>query len=118
MNIDPIASMRDAMVFDTRDWSVSAADAWLYGIVVGWGSALAHVAARHGWNAEACARLLALHEATKQLPKPSARECALAMERAGVPSTMIRTPDGRINNCAIAAGYPEAECSILGSAQF
>lgn len=54
---DAIESMRAAMAFDPRDWLINSGDAWLYGIVCGWGNALGEVAALHKWDAAAIARL-------------------------------------------------------------
>jgi hypothetical protein len=71
---DVLDSVHSLMCFDVRDWSNYRRDAWLYGIFVGWGcddhadpadhddicggdEALHEVAAMHGWNAAAVARL-------------------------------------------------------------
>lgn len=35
-HLDPLKSIHDTIVFDSRDWSVNKKDAWLYGIIVGW----------------------------------------------------------------------------------
>lgn len=56
-------SIKITMATDPRDWSLNASDAWLWGVVLGWGPAVAHVAALHGWTAADVARLNALHDA-------------------------------------------------------
>lgn len=55
-----IQAMRDVMALGHRDWGFHESEAWLYGIVVGWGDALPAVAERHGWTPTTCARLVAL----------------------------------------------------------
>ena len=54
-------SIRNTIVFDTRDWSLNATDAWLYGIVVGWGVALSEVADLHNWDTKTVERLTRLN---------------------------------------------------------
>lgn len=60
---NPYASVADAMNFSSRDWGLNHRDAWIYGIVVGWGDAINCVADRHGWADETVARLQRLHRA-------------------------------------------------------
>ena len=57
----PWESLRLALAQSSRDWSTAGVDAWIWGIVHGWGEALDDVAARHGWDAETVARLRRLH---------------------------------------------------------
>ncbi len=58
----PLDEARAAMAFHPRDWAADHRDAWVWGIVVGWGDeGLGEVAAKHGWSAEKVARLRALH---------------------------------------------------------
>lgn len=64
MNIEcPVKSLQVTMHFDPRDWSVLEKDAWIYGIICGWGDAIADVAKKHGWTDETVARLRRLHMA-------------------------------------------------------
>jgi hypothetical protein len=57
----PRQSMMNTMATDPRDWSMAKRDAWLWGIVFGWGSATKEVATKHGWPPEDVARLRRLH---------------------------------------------------------
>lgn len=50
------------MVFSPRDHSVSRREAWMYGIVCGWGDAIDEVAERHHWSKEAVDELKLQHE--------------------------------------------------------
>lgn len=62
MSDDPRVSLRDAVIFDPRDWSENWCDAWIYGVVVGWkGGAMAEVCKRHGWDEEQVRRLEQFH---------------------------------------------------------
>ena len=65
---DPLKAIGDMLAFNSRDWAVDKADAWLWGIVFGWadedgsvGETMAEMAARHRWNDHDVARLLRLH---------------------------------------------------------
>lgn len=55
--IEVFDSIAAAIDFHSRDWSIDHRDAWIYGIVVGWGDALDEVAARHKWSPMAVERL-------------------------------------------------------------
>lgn len=57
----PYESLHNVLTGSSRDHSLTRGDAWLYGIVVGWGSSLEQVAAKHGWQPDDVARLLRLH---------------------------------------------------------
>lgn len=57
----PFDELHALCVFSARDWAARRDDAWLYGIIVGWGDALPEVAERHAWDAETAARLRRLH---------------------------------------------------------
>jgi len=46
---NPLVSMRIAMATDPRDWSKNETDAWLYGIVVGWGVGYPRRAVQDPW---------------------------------------------------------------------
>ena len=119
VDIDAFESLRNAIAFSSRDWSKDPTDAWVYGVLVGWGDALPEVAASMGWNDAAVTRLRLLR-ATFELVEENARldwsMMARAVERAGLPATMVRTPDGNINNCALNAGYDERDCQVCGGA--
>ena len=66
---DPFDSLEQLLAFNVRDWSTDKGDAWLYGIISGWDlerepveggvedGAMQEVADRHGWDADAVARL-------------------------------------------------------------
>lgn len=58
---DPFEALRSACAFSSRDWSAEPEDAWIYGIIVGWGKALPDVAARHGWDLSTAERLRRMH---------------------------------------------------------
>lgn len=62
-SIDPLDALRSVCAFSSRDWSENREDAWLYGIVIGWGSALQSVADRHGWDEAKITRLRKLRRA-------------------------------------------------------
>lgn len=64
---DPIKALGDCLAFNSRDWAGNKADAWIYGIVLGWDDdhpetdAMAEVAAEVGWDEYDVARLRRLH---------------------------------------------------------
>lgn len=61
---NPLESIKQAIVFSSKDYSACKRDAWLYGIVIGWDEdAMLNVAERHKWTPETVARLKRLHEA-------------------------------------------------------
>lgn len=64
-------SLELTLAFDPRDWSVDRRDAWIYGIVCGWGHAIAEVANLHRWSAETVRRLQMLHEQFEAVAKAS-----------------------------------------------
>lgn len=45
-----IDSLHTTMTTDSRDWGAGERDAWVYGIVVGWGDALYEVGSMFGWS--------------------------------------------------------------------
>jgi hypothetical protein len=59
---DPLASIKTAIACHSRDWSLHYRDAWIYGVVCGWGEALPEIAERHGWSAAEVSRLERLHD--------------------------------------------------------
>lgn len=61
-------SLRTAMVFDSRDWSATPVDAWVYGIVVGWDEAsMVDLRARYRWSLSDTKRLERLHKEFSKL---------------------------------------------------
>jgi len=60
---DVAKSLRDTMATHARDWSLNSRDAWLYGVVCGWGRVLPEVAAKHNWSAQDVTRLRELRTA-------------------------------------------------------
>lgn len=119
IDIDVFESLRKAVTMSLRDQARNPADAWIYGILVGWGDALPEVAARHGWNDEAVVRLRMLRAVFVMIEEDTQldwRMMAGAIERAGLPATMIRKPGGAINNCALANGFDADDCQVCGGA--
>jgi hypothetical protein len=45
-----LVSVRNAIVFSARDWSLDGQDAWLYAVLVGWKDALLEIVAKHQWD--------------------------------------------------------------------
>ena len=119
IDINVFESLRNAADSARRDHSLSQAEAWTYGIVIGWGDALPDVAACHDWNEKTVVRLRTLR-AVFELVEENARldwaMMARAIERAGLPATMIRKPGGAINNCALANGFDASDCQVCGGA--
>lgn len=64
---NPINSLKSAISSHSRDWSLEKRDAWIYGIVNGWGDALSEVAQLHNWSDLEQTRLKHLHEDFKVL---------------------------------------------------
>lgn len=59
---DPLESLENTMATDARDWATNFRDAWLYGIVCGWGDAIYEVAEKHKWSMVEVYRLKRLHD--------------------------------------------------------
>ena len=60
---DPRESAAACMAASPRDWSLDHRDAWLWGIVCGWGEeALHHLAKKHNWNENTVSRLCELRK--------------------------------------------------------
>lgn len=56
---NPFDSLHAALTTHSRDWSKNDRDAWVWGIIVGWGNdSLEEIAAMHQWSDEDVARLL------------------------------------------------------------
>jgi hypothetical protein len=64
-------SLHDLLVFNVRDWGQDSADAWLYGVIVGWdGPAMKELAEKHRWSSETVARLRRLRALyIREVPK-------------------------------------------------
>lgn len=45
-----ISNLQTVINFDVRDWAANRRDAYIYGVLVGWGKALDEVAKQHGWD--------------------------------------------------------------------
>lgn len=67
-------SLGDMCSFSSKDWGACREDAWLYGIVCGWGDehgdgcdALPEIQARFGWSDAAMSRLARLRELWRRL---------------------------------------------------
>jgi hypothetical protein len=57
MTENPFDSLETTIATHSRDWSSGEKDAWVYGIVCGWGNAISDVQEMHGWSDETVARL-------------------------------------------------------------
>lgn len=78
---DPLDAIRSAVTFSSMDWGASSDTAWLYGITVGWGNAMASLAEQHGWSAEKVARLRRLRAKYRALELIEERKAAAAAAR-------------------------------------
>lgn len=58
-----LISAHDCLVFDSKDFSLDPRDAWLYGILVGWGDDLTNIAKQCRWSIENTARLESYNKA-------------------------------------------------------
>lgn len=65
--INPLISLHNLCSFNVRDWSTDKGDAWIYGIVCGWGNAIHEVAKSHGWDRATVTRLRKLPTRYKAL---------------------------------------------------
>ena len=57
---ETLSSLSRTVAFAPGDWTERRADAWVYGILVGWDDdedALQELAEQHGWSEEQVARL-------------------------------------------------------------
>lgn len=119
IDIDVFRSLRGALAFSSLDYLQRPADAWIYGVIVGWGDALPEVAARHDWTGEAVVRLRTLRAVFELVEEKARLDWSMMAEaicRAGLPATTIRAPNGTVNNCSLAVGDNERECQICGGA--
>lgn len=54
---NPFESLQKAIAFSSNDWAQNKRDAWIYGIVMGWGDSLEEVARLHRWDEQEQKRL-------------------------------------------------------------
>jgi len=73
---DPIVSLELCLCTSARDHSLYKRDAWVYGIIIGWGESTYEVAALHGWGTAEIDRLQRLHEKFKALSGDTAKRIA------------------------------------------
>ncbi|MFW2500430.1 hypothetical protein [Clostridium diolis] len=67
---NPFESLHNTIVFDVKDWSTDKRNAWIYGIIVGWGSDDPEIAEeifqefnkQFRWTRETWNRLQILHK--------------------------------------------------------
>ncbi|MFD9249590.1 hypothetical protein [Streptomyces bottropensis] len=86
-----LASIRNTMATDPRDWAAERRDAWLWGVLMGWGcsqdhthddeacdadNALLEVAKKHGWNDHRVARVRELRTYLAPITDPQPKETA------------------------------------------
>lgn len=64
-----IVNLQNVMNTDPRDWSTNKRDAYLYGVIVGWGSAMKEVAKQHNWSDDTVERIKRGHKAIKKAKK-------------------------------------------------
>ena len=64
-----LKSIRSCLSCTPKDMSRNHRDAWVFGIVFGWGSALEEVAEMHEWDAETVDKLKHLRIRYKSLDK-------------------------------------------------
>lgn len=65
---NPLESIHGVIVFSSKDWSLSADDAWIYGVVVGWDEpSLVELQKKHRWQDGEVFRLKELHEKYKKM---------------------------------------------------
>ena len=95
----PALSLEEAVVLGgMRDWSEDPADAWIYGVVVGWGTAVQEVADRHGWSDEEVRRLGRMRAAFEGLlAAEKASPVKLRESTQGRWSVVTPQPDGRVH---------------------
>jgi len=60
---EAVKSLEDTLSLSSRDHSLNHRDAWIYGIIVGWGDSIEEVAKKHNWDEDTVKRLHSLHEA-------------------------------------------------------
>ena len=56
-------SLHNTLAFNARDWSEDKADAWLWGIIIGWDkNSMEEIQQKHGWTEASVKRLRTLHK--------------------------------------------------------
>ena len=55
---EALVSIATALAFVPYDTSAHHRDAWIYGVLLGWGETLDEVAKMHNWNEETRGRLI------------------------------------------------------------
>ena len=80
---NPLKSVEQAIAFSSRDWSQHHRDAWIYGILFGWGDLTEHIASKHKRKPETVARLHGLHK-------------EWVAHRNLIPSTAQSNPSGKL----------------------
>lgn len=68
---EALESLHDCMIGSALDWAAASRDAWMYGIVVGWGDegALEEVAKAHDWSEQSVERLKKLRASVEEVTK-------------------------------------------------
>lgn len=100
-------SLSCAIAFSARDYGLDKRDAWVYGIVLGWGDALPSVAQRHGWSEEDVARLERLRRAFRASPR---------LADGGEPEPRICTMNARCAACDRHIGGSRTDSTCEGRA--
>lgn len=70
----PFESVKSAIAFSSRDFSLSNHDAWVYGIIVGWEECLDEICDKHGWNEETKERLRQLRISWEKMENEFAKK--------------------------------------------
>jgi hypothetical protein len=66
----PLRSLECLVALSARDWAATEEDAWLYGVVIGWGDeALRELAREFRWPRRVVSRLKRLHDYFENLIK-------------------------------------------------
>lgn len=68
-SLNPLDALSQTLCFASNDWGASRAEAWIYGIVVGWDNeddpadtaAMDELAGKYRWSPEQVERLRTLH---------------------------------------------------------
>lgn len=86
--LDVIKSLHNLIVFDSKDYSLSPRDAWIYGIICGWdGPSMKSLASKFRWNDDTVERLRALRKCW--------RDTESKLERAKAKTSKEKLPDGQ-----------------------
>lgn len=72
---DAMQSLRNTIVFDSKDYSASRRDAWVYGIVVGWdGPSMRSLKTKFSWDDADVSRLRKLRAAWRAQERKNERK--------------------------------------------